>query len=145
MKAKEAFMVTYTDNLEGITPALLQGGFFNGWPDAPAPQAHLRILQGSDALVLALGEDGRMVGYITAISDGVSCACIPHLEVLPAYRGKGIGKELVRCMLAKLDHLYMVDLLCDPDVQPFYESLGMQRATGMALRNYDRQNCAGVG
>ena len=138
-------MVTYTDNLEGITPELLQGGFFDGWPDTPSPQAHFRILEGSDAVVLALGENGQVTGYITAISDGVSCAYIPHLEVLPAYRGAGIGRELVRRMLAKLDHLYMIDLLCDPDVQPFYERLGMHRATGMALRNYSRQNCSGSG
>jgi hypothetical protein len=30
----------------------------------------------------------------------------------------------------------MVDLLCDPELQPFYESLGMHRATGMMVRNY---------
>ncbi len=137
-------MITYSETLEGISPDSLQG-FFEGWPDAPSPLAHIRILEGSDAVVLALGEDGQVAGYITAISDGVSCAYIPHLEVLPAYRGKGIGKELVRRMLAKLDHLYMVDLLCDPDVQPFYERLGMHRATGMALRNYGRQNCSGGG
>jgi hypothetical protein len=35
----------------------------------------------------------------------------------------------------------MVDLLCDPDVQPFYERLGMRRATGMLIRHFDRQAC----
>lgn len=30
----------------------------------------------------------------------------------------------------------MVDLLCDPDLQPFYEQVGMRRASGMFLRNY---------
>jgi GNAT superfamily N-acetyltransferase len=138
-------MITYSETLEGISPDSLQGGFFEGWPDAPSTLAHFRILEGSDAVVLALGEDGQVAGYITAISDGVSCAYIPLLEVLPAYRGKGIGGELVRRMLAKLDHLYMVDLLCDPDVQPFYERLGMHRATGMTLRNYGCQNCSGIG
>jgi hypothetical protein len=34
----------------------------------------------------------------------------------------------------------MIDLLCDPDVQPFYGRLGMRPATGMLIRNYDRQS-----
>jgi hypothetical protein len=33
----------------------------------------------------------------------------------------------------------MIDLICDVDVQPFYECLGMCRYTGMILWNYDRQ------
>ena len=132
-------MVTYTDSIADITPAQLQG-FFVGWPNPPAPATHLRILAGSYAMVLARDESGAVVGFITAISDGVSCAYIPHLEVLPAYQGQGIGSELVRRMLARLRQLYMVDLICDEDVQPFYERLGMRRYTGMLVRNYDRQS-----
>jgi predicted N-acetyltransferase YhbS len=79
------------------------------------------------------------VGYITAISDGVLSAYIPLLEVLPGWRGQGIGSVLVRRMLEALKHLYMIDLLCDEDVQPFYALHGMKSATGMCLRDYDRQ------
>jgi hypothetical protein len=45
-------------------------------------------------------------------------------------------------MLNQLSNLYMIDLLCDPDVQPFYERLGMHRTQGMLIRNYERQNSA---
>ena len=83
-----------------------------------------------------------MVGYITAITDGVLAAYIPHLEVLPAYKGQGIGTELVRRIFDQLQHIYMIDLICDPDVQPFYDRLGMMRYTGMIERNYDRQSGA---
>ena len=31
-------------------------------------------------------------------------------------------------------------LLCDPDVQPFYARLGLRPASGMLLRNYERQS-----
>ena len=87
-------------------------------------------------------ESGRIAGFITAISDGVLSAYIPHLEVLPSYQGQGIGTELVRRMLEKLSGLYMIDLLCDPEVQPFYARCGMKPATGMMIRNYDRQSGA---
>jgi ribosomal protein S18 acetylase RimI-like enzyme len=134
-------MVTHTSSLEGITPAHLQG-FFVGWPHPPAPVDHLRILAGSHAVELALGPEGMVVGFITAISDGVCSAYISLLEVLPPYQGRGIGSELVRRMLARLAHLYMIDLLCDPELQLFYERLGMRPTSGMLLRNYARQSCA---
>jgi hypothetical protein len=45
-------------------------------------------------------------------------------------------------MLDQLSDFYSIDLLCDADVQPFYERLGMRRATGMLRRNYERQSGA---
>ena len=131
-------MITYTDSLEGLTAEHLRGGFFDRWGSPPTPETHLRILRGSFAVVLAL-ESEQVVGFITAVSDGVSAAYIPHLEVLPASRGQGIGTELVRRMLEKLKHLYMIDLVCDDDVQPFYQRLGMRPYTAMIVRNYAAQ------
>lgn len=133
-------MITYTDDLAGTGPQQLHG-FFQNWPDPPTPATHLRLLQQSDEVVLAQDEtDQRIVGFITAITDGVLCAYLPLLEVLPEYQGQRIGSELVRRMLEKLDHLYMVDLLCDADLKPFYERVGMRSASGMMIRNYARQS-----
>ena len=129
----------YTDALDQILPDHLQG-FFVGWPNPPAPEKHLKLLKQSDYAFVAVDETtGMVVGFINAISDHVLSAYSPLLEVLPSYQGQGIGTELVRRMLAKLEQFYMVDLLCDPDLQPFYERLGMMRSTGMLKRNYGRQ------
>jgi ribosomal protein S18 acetylase RimI-like enzyme len=134
-------MITYTESLASLEASQPQGGFFVGWPNPPSPTTHLKILQGSSHVVLAL--DGpRVIGFINAISDGVLTAYIPLLEVLPAYQKRGIGAELVRRMLERLKTLYMIDVLCDPEVQPFYERVGMLRASGMIVRNYDRQSGA---
>jgi ribosomal protein S18 acetylase RimI-like enzyme len=136
----EPTAIRYTCTTEGVTPQQLDG-FFEGWPNPPSPEAHLRLLEGSDHVVLAVdGDRGRVVGFITAISDGVLSAHIPLLEVLPAYRGAGIGSELVRRMLAQLQDLYAIDLICDTDVQPFYARLGMRPAPAMMVRNYERQS-----
>lgn len=133
-------MISYTDSITGITPENLEGGFFVGWPNPPSPATHYQILANSAAVVLARIPDGTVVGFITAVSDHVFCAYIPHLEVLPAYQRKGIGSALVRRMIGKLRHLYMIDLVCDPPLQSFYERLGMQAVVGMVVRNYDRQS-----
>ena len=132
--------ITYSDQADGIGPGDLHG-FFVDWPNPPDPATHLRLLQGSDEVVLAIDDStGQVVGYITAITDGVLSAYIPHLEVLPDWKGQGIGSELVNRMLDRLNDFYMIDVLCDPDVQPYYERFGFRRARGMAIRNYDRQS-----
>ncbi len=46
----------------------------------------------------------------------------------------------MRRVLVILQGLYMVDLLCDPDVQPFYARLGMRPMTAMFIRDYDRRS-----
>jgi len=130
--------ITYQTSCDGVRAEDLTG-FFVGWPRAPDRQTHLRILRGSDAVVLARAADGRVVGFVTALTDGVLSAYIPLLEVLPDHRGQGIGTALVRQLLDHLGPLYMTDLLCDPGVQPFYERLGLNRASGMMLRRYDAQ------
>lgn len=130
--------IIFSDDLDHIEEGQLEG-FFVDWPTPPSPATHLRHLRGAQHRLLALdAHTGRVVGFITALSDGVLTAFIPLLEVLPAYQGRGIGSELVRLMLARLQNLYAVDLLCDPDLQPFYKRLGLTPLTGMALRNYSR-------
>jgi GNAT superfamily N-acetyltransferase len=78
---------------------------------------------------------GDVVGFITAIGDGGLVAFIPLLEVLPAWRGQGIGRELVRRMLARLADRYAIDLVCDEDQVPFYERLGGTRGRAIMWRN----------
>jgi ribosomal protein S18 acetylase RimI-like enzyme len=100
-------------------------------------EEHRDILRNSDYVVLALDtETGRVAGFVTALSDHVQAAFIPLLEVLPEYRRRGIGGELVSRLLKKLDGLPCVDLTCDPDVQPFYAKFGMMKSVGMVLRSY---------
>lgn len=133
-------MISYQNSTVGVTPVKLTG-FFDGWPNPPSPETHLRLLEGSSHRILAINEEaGQVVGFITAISDGVLSAYIPLLEVLPAYQGQGIGQELVRRLLTELKDLYMIDLLCDEELQPFYARVGMQRADGMMHRNYEKQS-----
>jgi len=127
-------MIDYTDALDGIESRHLEG-FFVGWPHPPSPETHLRQLRGSDYVVLAIDvKTGLVVGFVTALSDGVLSGFIPLLEVLPAYQGQGIGRALMTRILDRLGHLPNVDLLCDPDVVPFYEHFGMKPTGGMVLR-----------
>lgn len=133
-------MIEYRTSLKNITGPQLDG-FFEGWPAPPSPEMHLKLLEQSDCIVLATEtESGQVVGFITAVTDHVLSAYIPLLEVLPEYRKQGIGKTLIRRMIELLNGIYMIDLTCDSNVQPFYKSVGMQPMSGMMIRNYDFQS-----
>ena len=128
--------VGYTTSVEGFTVSSVGGGFFQGWRSPPSPQEHLDLLQNSTHVVVAI-DGAAVVGFATAVSDGVLSAYIPLLEVLPAYRRRGVGTELIRRLLATIGPLYMVDAMCDPALLPLYERLGFSRRSGAGMRNYD--------
>ncbi|MGI8855729.1 MAG: GNAT family N-acetyltransferase [Thermomicrobiales bacterium] len=129
-------MIRYTNSVVDITIDHLRSGFFADWEVALSAEKLLALLQGSDYVVLALdGVPKRVIGFVTAVSDGVTCAFIPLLEVLPTYQGQGIGTELMQRMLDRLRDLSLVALLCTPTLQPFYARLGMRPAVGMAKRH----------
>lgn len=130
----------YQNSLDGISSEMLNG-FFVDWPNPPNPQTHLKLLKNSSKIVIALDDHtNQVVGFLTAISDGVLSAYIPFLEVLPEYKNKGIGKKLVKQMLKELEDIYMIDLCCDDDLVPYYEKLGMLKSNGMLVRNYEMQS-----
>src|SRR4051812_6451310 len=103
----------YKNCIDDITSDMLNG-FFVGWLNPPNQQTHLKLLKNSSKVVIAFEEKtNQVVGFITAISDGVLSAYIPFLEVLPQYQNKGVGKELVNRMLKQLEGIYMIDICCD--------------------------------
>jgi GNAT superfamily N-acetyltransferase len=113
-------------------------GFFAGWPEPPPLARRAAILNAADEIVTARTPDGTLVGFITAITDCVLAAYIPLLEVLPDWQGRGIGSRLVTAMIDRLHRCYMIDLVCDDDVVPFYERLGGTRTNAVVWRDYDQ-------
>jgi ribosomal protein S18 acetylase RimI-like enzyme len=128
-------MITFTDDISSVNCDSLRG-LFAGWARSVSTREHMQILHNSQHCVLAVdAESGSVVGFITAISDGVLAAYIPLLEVRVDYQGRGIGSELVRRMLRRLGGLYMVDVVCDADLEPFYRRFGFSRGHAMMMRN----------
>ena len=129
-------MIEYTDSTDGVTPEMLRG-FFIGWTRPHDAETHLTILRNSNVTMLAVDpEAGRVVGFVVAMTDHVQQAFIYILEVLPAYQRQGIGTELVKRILEKLQDVPCIDLTCDPALQPFYSRFGMQPSVGMVVRDY---------
>ncbi len=81
-----------------------------------------------------------MIGFINAISDKVLSAYIPLLEVLPEYKHQGIGSKLVELMVQTLSDIYMVDIVCNEDIVPFYKAHGFMNGNSMMLRHFEKQS-----
>lgn len=126
-------MIEYLEEIKLISEVQLEG-FFVGWKRPLSSRQHFELLKGSSHFIVAIEKD-KVVGFITALSDGVNSSFIPLLEVLPKYQKKGIGTELVKRMLAKLEGISNIDLMCDEEVMIFYDRFSeMCRAKGMVIR-----------
>lgn len=126
--------VEYLDAAGSVKPGMISSDFFVGWPTAPSLQQLVDVMDGSYRRIWAL-EDGSVVGFVNAISDGVLNASIPWLEVHPAWQGQGIGTELLRRIVQQLDGMYAIDLSCDPDMVSFYVDRGFLPLAGGGLRS----------
>ena len=113
-------------------------GFFVGWTQPPSPDDRLGILAAADEVVVARDRDGVVIGFATAITDYRFATYIPLVEVLPEHQGQSIGSQIVRALLKRIGNCYMIDLVCDDEVVPFYERLGATRLNAMAWRDHDQ-------
>ncbi|MEM6432187.1 MAG: GNAT family N-acetyltransferase [Deinococcota bacterium] len=128
-------MIEHRDSTANIEPRQLTE-FFQDWLSLLSSEKHLEMLNKSDIVILAFDtEANRVVGFVTALTDFVQAAFISLLEVIPSYREQGIGTELMKRMLARLENVTAIDLTCNPELQPFYARLNMLPSVGMIIRN----------
>jgi GNAT superfamily N-acetyltransferase len=125
--------VTYSSSTEHLDPSDLFG-FLAHWDFEPPPGTLFEILSRSTEVIVARDvESSVLCGYITALSDGVSCAYISALEVRSEYQRKGIGTALLNQMVNRLE-VFGVYLSCAPSLVPFYEAAGFKPGVSMGKR-----------
>ncbi len=113
--------------------------FFQNWKSPPSLEIKGRLLNGSDLIVTAR-ENGKLVGFLTAISDGAMHAFITLIEVLETHQRKGIGKRLMELAISHFKGHYDIVLVTDPERRPFYEKLGFSKICGMHIRDFTYAN-----
>ncbi len=96
-----------------------------GAEDARALLAHTDV-----ALGLREEASGRLVAFARALSDRIHRAMVYDVIVHPDHRGRGLGEELVRRLLARpeLARVSTVELHCRDELVPFYRRLGFTEA-----------------
>ena len=56
-----------------------------------------------DIRTFGLYEDKTQIGFARLVTDGATVGWICDMFILPAHRGKGLGRWLVECMMAHPD------------------------------------------
>ncbi len=98
----------------------------NGWSAAEKPEL-MEALRGSHSIVSAWDGE-RLVGLANALSDGCLVVYYPHLLVLPEYQQRGIGRELMRLLMAGYEGFHQHIVVADGGATEFYRRCGFNRA-----------------
>lgn len=88
--------------------------------------------------LIARNEQGLMVGALFGLTDYVYWLYVTDLGVDRAYEGQGIGTRLMKTALdlAGGEKNIAVYLIANEKAIPFYEKIGMKRATDVMQYNH---------
>ena len=74
--------------------------------------------------VVGLYDGDRQVGFCRAFTDALALAYLADVYVLPEYRGRGLGEELVREMVENGPFANVKWILHTEDMHPLYGKFG---------------------
>ena len=123
---------------EDITNLYKAGGW---WKESYNCSGIKSLINGSFAFAVVVDKySGKAIGMGRIISDGVSDAYIQDLVVLPEYRGKGIGKQLVDALLEKClsKKLLWIGLIAEPGQEGFYLLSGFKKMKNYTPMKYEK-------
>lgn len=116
-----------SDQIRQITGLYRSAGWWDrGMPDDPSMVR--QIINGSHCFMIAT-EDEKIVGMGRAISDHASDSYIQDLTVINSYRGKGIGAEILKRLIARLeeDGIKWIGLIAEGNSDDFYSHFGFKK------------------
>ena len=88
---------------------------------------------------IAVYEKEVLIGYIDCVSNGVTDAYIQDLMVHPDYQRRGVGTDLMKKMIdyLKKKHIYMISVVFEEKLKPFYEKFGFFSMLCGQMETYD--------
>ncbi len=95
------------------------------WAETRPVEVIRKSLDGS--IVLSLFEAKKQIGFARIVSDYATFAWICDVYVDPGYRGKGLGKFLMRCVTEHPAADVKTNILGTKDAHGLYEKFGFTR------------------
>jgi len=114
--------IEYRSDCDSLTAPALEDLFRAAGLGGRVGDKILRAFRNSDLVSFAY-IDGRPVGACRCITDGEYHALVYDVAVLPQYQRRGIGRELLSRLLARVS-VWRVMLVADKEVQGFYREFG---------------------
>ena len=87
-----------------------------------------------------------LIGVGRALADGLDCSYIADVAVHPEFQGRGLGKAIIRKLVAFSKGHKKIILYANPGTEGFYQTLGFHRMnTAMAIwQNQEQAIQAGL-
>jgi aralkylamine N-acetyltransferase len=96
--------------------------------------AKLKTAANQSHTVCSAYAGNQLIGFGRALSDGQYQSAIYDVVVLPDYQNQGVGKAIMKALLAKLPKSAPVLIFASPGKQDFYKKFGFGNLrTGMGL------------
>ena len=98
------------------------------------PPDALATVFGNSMFVCFVYVSDVLVGAGRVLADGLDCAYIADVAVHPDHQGRGLGKAIIRQLVALSQGHKKIILYANPGTEGFYDKLGFLRMnTAMAI------------
>lgn len=125
--------IVYTDNvLEEEFAQIVEVYHEVGWTGHDLRNVPT-IFKNSTHYIIAR-DNGKIIGFARALSDGIFNAAIYDVVVHPDYHRQGIASKLVQQLLNQFESLSCIHLISTTGHEAFYKKLGFKKLnTAMAV------------